>query len=216
MGRVSEKTIYVLNEFMDALPDEVKGKCALCNETLTHIVKQAEVETGAGTATVTKELAKEINKKVPEGDRVSPGALRQRVRQKEGLNDRESICRNPTNNYPLWTEDQEKRKALAVSGKTVVANISKDEALIQWARDNAKYVFIGRGKFRLGFGNPFEINKDGDRKQVCEKYKKYFRLKNSLHPQLDNLKGVVLGCYCYPEQCHGDHLAAVLNGKVKI
>jgi len=46
-----------------------KKKCALCNETLVHIVKQAEAQTGAGTATA---------------DMLSGEVLQGRVRYKEG------------------------------------------------------------------------------------------------------------------------------------
>ncbi|OEU68430.1 MAG: hypothetical protein BBJ57_02375 [Desulfobacterales bacterium PC51MH44] len=84
-----------LTSVFELLPKEVKSKCALCNETLTHIVKKAEAETGAGTATVTDILAGEINKGAAPGDVVSGGALRQRVLGHEG-----SISRNPTNSQP--------------------------------------------------------------------------------------------------------------------
>jgi hypothetical protein len=56
----------------------------LCRETLTHITKTAEAQTGAPTATVTRELAKEINKYAAPGDRVSGEALKHRVREHSG------------------------------------------------------------------------------------------------------------------------------------
>jgi len=61
MSRVTQETLNKLHAFLDSLDPEVKGKCALCNETLTHIVKMAEVQTGAGTATVARKLADDIN-----------------------------------------------------------------------------------------------------------------------------------------------------------
>ena len=70
MARVSQETIEKLNAFIDSLPEEAKNKCALCNETLTHIVKQAEAQTGAGTATVTKVLSEKLNDGAADGDRV--------------------------------------------------------------------------------------------------------------------------------------------------
>lgn len=79
MSRVKKETIAKLHEFFDTLPTEARSKCALCNETLTHIVKTAEVETGAGTATVTRELANRINDGAAPGDQVSGEALRQRL-----------------------------------------------------------------------------------------------------------------------------------------
>lgn len=50
MPRPSSEQLKRLQAFFDTLPAEQKGKCALCNETLVHIVKQAEVEVGVGTA----------------------------------------------------------------------------------------------------------------------------------------------------------------------
>ena len=85
MPRVSAETIEKLNEFFKTLPQEAQSKCALCNETLTHIVKTAEAQTGAGTATVTRELAERINEGAVEGDKVSSGALKQKVMRHEGL-----------------------------------------------------------------------------------------------------------------------------------
>lgn len=83
MGKYDD-TLAKIRDFFDGLTGEAKSKCALCNETLTHIVKMAEVETGAGTATVTKVLAEQLNEGAVEGDKVSGDALRFRVRNTEG------------------------------------------------------------------------------------------------------------------------------------
>lgn len=83
MGRYDD-TLAKIRDFFDGLTGEAKSKCALCNETLTHIVKMAEVETGAGTATVTKVLAEQLNEGAAEGDKVSAKALDSRVRYHEG------------------------------------------------------------------------------------------------------------------------------------
>jgi len=93
MARVSQEVLDKLQAFIDALPVEARNKCALCNETLTHLVKTAEVETGAGTATVTRELANRINENAAAGDRVSDQALKQKVMRHEGV-----IGTNRTNN----------------------------------------------------------------------------------------------------------------------
>jgi len=61
MARVTQESLAKLGAFIDSLPEEARGKCALCNETLTHIVKMAEVETGAGTATVTRAAGQAIS-----------------------------------------------------------------------------------------------------------------------------------------------------------
>jgi hypothetical protein len=92
MARLSPETTKKLSIYINSLPPEIYKKCALCNETLTHFVKQAEAKSGAGTASVTRALAEKVNEGAPPADCVSPGALRQRVLNKEG-----AICRNPTN-----------------------------------------------------------------------------------------------------------------------
>ena len=79
MPRVSQETMEKLNDFLNTLPAEARNKCALCNETLTHIVKSAEAQTGAPTATVTRELANRVNDGAHPGDVISGESLRQKV-----------------------------------------------------------------------------------------------------------------------------------------
>ncbi len=70
-------------------------------------------------------------------------------------------------------------------------------------------VYIGRPSV---YGNPFVIGKDGTRKEVIEKYEKYLLQDKNLVEQVKkNLKGKILGCYCFPLACHGDVLAKVAN-----
>lgn len=56
---------------MDSLPEEARSKCSICTTTLTHIVKQAEAETGVGTATVARALAEKVNETALPADRVT-------------------------------------------------------------------------------------------------------------------------------------------------
>jgi len=84
MSKPSQETLERLNAFLDSLPAEVKGKCVLCNETLTHFVKKAEAETGAPTASVTRELANRVNEGAAPGDVVSGKKLQDRVRYHSG------------------------------------------------------------------------------------------------------------------------------------
>jgi len=84
MPRVSPETLKKLTDFINSLSEDVKNKCSLCNTTLTDLVKKAEVQTGAGTATVTRVLAERINKTAAPGDRVSERSLVDKVRNVEG------------------------------------------------------------------------------------------------------------------------------------
>ena len=105
MPRVSDETLQKLQSFIDSLPAEARSKCALCNETLTHIVKRAEVETGAGTATVARVIADKLNEDAAPQDRVSDQALKQKVMRHEGV-----IGTKRTNN-PEPKGGEEKKKA---------------------------------------------------------------------------------------------------------
>lgn len=69
-------------------------------------------------------------------------------------------------------------------------------------------VYIGRPS---KWGNPFEIGRDGSRKDVIEKYRAYLLNNPSLLSDLHELKGKVLGCWCAPASCHGDVLVEMAN-----
>ena len=104
-----------------------------------------------------------------------------------------------------WTEDELKRKAIVEAGGTVVSNMHQDtdRALLAWARKTDRFVRIDRSS---EWGNPFEMGPDGDRNTVCDSYEIFFPRKFSLHNRLEELKGKVLGCWCYPQRCHGMYL----------
>ena len=84
MSRPTSEQLQLLKAFFDTLPSEAKSKCSLCNTTLTHIVKQAEAETGVGTATVARILAEKVNETALPADRVTEGQIRDRVRRSAG------------------------------------------------------------------------------------------------------------------------------------
>lgn len=109
-----------------------------------------------------------------------------------------------------WTEDELDRRAIVEAGGSVVANLHQDtdRALLAWARSTDHFVRIDRNS---DWGNPFELGPDGDRDTVCDSYEIYFGRKYSLHDRVLGLKGKVLGCWCYPQRCHGDHLVALLS-----
>ena len=109
-----------------------------------------------------------------------------------------------------WTEDELKRKAIVEAGGTVVANMHQDtdRALLTWARKTDRFVRIDRTS---DWGNPFEMGPDGDRDTVCDSYEIFFPRKFSLHNRLNELRGKVLGCWCYPARCHGMYLTAMIE-----
>jgi len=66
------------------------------------------------------------------------------------------------------------------------------------------------------YSNPFRIGIDGTREEVLEKFLNYFKVR--MHNDLlfcqavGELRGKKLGCCCKPKPCHGDIIAAWLNG----
>jgi hypothetical protein len=106
-----------------------------------------------------------------------------------------------------WSASEFERKAIVEAGGTAVANMhqNSDRALLYWAKSTNRFTRIDRSS---DWGNPFEMPDDGDRDTVCDSYEIFFPRKFSLHNRIDELRGKVLGCWCYPQRCHGDYLAA--------
>lgn len=77
-------------------------------------------------------------------------------------------------------------------------------------------VYIGRrfGKFKEDsiWHNPYHIGKDGTRAEVIAKYRAYILSRPDLMALLHTLKGKVLGCWCSPQECHGDVLVELIEG----
>ena len=108
----------------------------------------------------------------------------------------------------ITTRDQQLIEALK-RGETVVINQKVDLAAMKYAEENGKYVRCDRFS---DFGNPFEMDKDGDRDEVCDNYEQhYLPFKPSIHKQLVKLKGKALGCWCAPLRCHCDTLKELIN-----
>jgi hypothetical protein len=68
-------------------------------------------------------------------------------------------------------------------------------------------VYVGRPS---KWGNPFTIGED-TRREVIKKYERWLRNNKVLMSQIGELKGKVLGCWCYPQACHADVLVRIAN-----
>ena len=101
--------------------------------------------------------------------------------------------------------------------------------LKEWMSDPDN-VYIGRGgvvfvdglrwpKQDSVWANPYKIGRDGDRQEVLAKYKQYINEKikkdKEMIAQLHKLKGKLLGCWCKPEECHGDILISLIEEYVQ-
>ena len=121
------------------------------------------------------------------------------------------VAKKPTDD---WRQDERDRQAEVESGLTVVANAASDKNLIARAERTRLAVRIDRS---TRYGNPFVLNEDGDRDEVCDSYERHYLVrKPSITERIDSgeLTGKVLVCHCYPERCHGDCLAAQVNDAV--
>jgi len=111
-----------------------------------------------------------------------------------------------------WSESEIERRRQVEAGLAVVANKrkGKDTNLINWAKDKGLLVEIDRGS---KWGN--DDNRQGEkyRQQVCESFKLQYLESETMQAEIRELKGMVLGCWCYPKQCHGDYLAEKANNE---
>ena len=107
------------------------------------------------------------------------------------------------------------RYELLEQGQTIVANFKTDQALIKLAGDKA--VYIGRrgrhGMKESPWHNPFKVTKDTTNEQAVSKYRDYLLASPYLLARIEELRGKLLVCWCYPEPCHGNVLVEFLNEK---
>lgn len=118
------------------------------------------------------------------------------------------VAKKPTDD---WRQDERDRQVEVENGFTVVANAAADKNLICWAESKGLAVRIDRS---TRYGNPFVMNEDGDRDDVCDAYERhYLPNKPSITERIEagELNGKVLVCHCYPQRCHGDCLADQAN-----
>jgi len=71
------------------------------------------------------------------------------------------------------------------------------------------------------FGNPFRLEKDGgkySRAESIQKYREWFYNRIQEDPEfrkeVEDLKGLRLGCWCKPKDCHGDIIKEYLDEEV--
>lgn len=109
--------------------------------------------------------------------------------------------------------------------KTKVVNVRKYNLtkmgyknIDEWLADPVN-VYIGRNMSRFPalkslsgsiWGNPYSVNKYG-RDQAIDLYIKYIIEDKDKINQLVKLKGLNLGCWCKPAECHGDILKTIIE-----
>jgi hypothetical protein len=118
--------------------------------------------------------------------------------------------------------DELERKRVVEAGGSVVANVRKtkgrraDEDLIRWAEESGCFVYIGDAvrhtQYRRSpWFNPIKGRKT-DHDRAVREYRNYILQKPDLLARLSELRGKVLGCWCYPQSCHGNILIELATG----
>jgi hypothetical protein len=113
--------------------------------------------------------------------------------------------------------------------QTIVVNVKvahirpRFANLRDWMADPAN-VYIGRGGVVFidnkrfpsrdsKWANPYKITRDISRGEVLQLYREYIISKiqrENLYAELRGLRGKNLGCWCAPEQCHGNILRELI------
>lgn len=103
--------------------------------------------------------------------------------------------------------------------------------LKEWMEDSQRNVYIGRqGVIFINgrrfpsqpskWANPYKLNKDGNRTQVCERFYEEMKEKLKNNPQLvdelKELKGKCIGCWCVENPTSSDKPPIVCHGQMII
>ena len=67
-----------------------------------------------------------------------------------------------------WSTEERERRALLEQGVAVAVNLRRHGNLIAWAKERGLFVRVDRA---ASWGNPFVIDRDGDRTTVISKYR---------------------------------------------
>lgn len=110
------------------------------------------------------------------------------------------------------------RIARCGSGLAVVAHMAQRggrwrDPLAAWGEARGLLVYIGnavrwRGLAGSIYANPYRTGHHGDRAAVIALFAASDWPRERARAEL---RGHVLGCWCWPEACHGDIIAAVVN-----
>jgi hypothetical protein len=94
------------------------------------------------------------------------------------------------------------------SGLLVPAHVRLGEPRAVHCRRERHHIYIGRPS---KWGNPFVVGEHAARGECIALYEEWLRENAALIAALDELRGLVLGCWCAPRACHGDLLVRLAN-----
>lgn len=100
------------------------------------------------------------------------------------------------------------------NGLLVPAHVNLGGPRVVHCQRERHHVYIGRNPKWMApskWGNPFVVGKHGARGECIALYENWLRHNDALLAALDELRGLVLGCWCAPRACHGDLLMWLAN-----
>ena len=98
------------------------------------------------------------------------------------------------------------------SGLLVPAHVQLGRPRAVHYKRERHHIYIGRPS---KWGNPFVVGKHGQRGECIALYESWLRENAALFAALDELRGLVLGCWCAPRACHGDLLVRLANANTE-
>lgn len=205
-----------IGEILSSLPKAQGARTELSNTTVTKLnTKESAVkELGFDKMQVSrfqtlaenKDIVEQIKQEARETDDLpTRTAVLQAAKARNRIVDIEN--KGSTPNIP---DEDIKLIERMKNGETIVLNMDRNFHALKYAKDNDLFVQIDRW---TDWGNPYFLGQDGDRDKVIESYEIYFSRKFGLKKKVITLKGKALGCHCYPDKCHGDHLKNMADGK---
>jgi hypothetical protein len=197
----SEKVTNLFEETIEKKPIEIKPV-----NTVKEVAKIANVshDTIAKVKVIEAKAEEAVKEKLLSGE-ISINQAYKEIKEQKAQDFKAKIeerIEQKTQANPISDIEQDMLNKIA-NGETVVINMNTHFHVLKYAKEKGIYKQIDRYS---EFGNPFFLDSDGDRDQVCDGYIEYFKHKRSLHNKVADLKGKVLGCHCAPLRCHGDHL----------
>ena len=184
----------------------LSGNPVLKSEQGRTVEKLADIanvgkDTIAKVKKIEEKAAPEVKEKLATGE-LSINQAYQDIKKELYKDKIEQRIEKKTTEQPISIEEQILFDKID-KGETVVINMNVHFHVLKYAKEKGIYKQIDRYS---EFGNPFYLDSDGTRDEVCDGYIEYFKHKRSLHNKVKDLKGKVLGCHCAPKRCHGDHL----------
>lgn len=117
-----------------------------------------------------------------------------------------------------WSDEEKRLAELLKHGQAVVISQSVNgphKHLLAWSQARGSHAYVGRrihwqGHPQSDLANPFTPKKYG-RAECIKMFRQHLFASPDLLKEAEALAGCTLGCWCFPESCHGEVIAEVAN-----